>query len=67
VGAQSGVMNNIPPGKQVVWSPAIERKEALRAIAGIIRLPAVIEQVKKLSARVEKLETAKDDSDPHSH
>jgi UDP-3-O-[3-hydroxymyristoyl] glucosamine N-acyltransferase len=67
VGAQAGVINNILPGKQVLWSPAIDRKEALRAVASILRLPEVIEQVKKLSARVEKLETAKDDSDPDSH
>jgi UDP-3-O-[3-hydroxymyristoyl] glucosamine N-acyltransferase len=67
VGAQSGVINNIPPGKKVAWSPAIDSKEALRAVASILRLPTVIEQVKKLSARVEKLETAKDDSDSDSH
>lgn len=67
VGAQSGVMNDVPPGKQLAWTPAIDRKEAFRAVAGILRLPAVIEQVKKLSARVEKLETAKDDSDSDSH
>ncbi len=60
-------MNNVPPGKQLAWTPAIDRKEALRAVAGILRLPTVIEQVKKLSARVEKLETAKDDSNSDSH
>lgn len=67
VGAQSGVINNVPPGKQLAWTPAVERKEALRAVASILRLPTVIEQVKKLSARVEKLETTKDDSDSDSH
>lgn len=67
VGAQSGVMTNVPPGKQLAWTPAIDRKEAFRAVAGILRLHTVIEQVKKLSARVEKLETAKDDSDSDSH
>jgi UDP-3-O-[3-hydroxymyristoyl] glucosamine N-acyltransferase len=59
VGAQSGVMNSVPPGKQLAWTPAIERKEALRTVAGLLRLPTVIEQVKKLSARVDKLETTK--------
>jgi UDP-3-O-[3-hydroxymyristoyl] glucosamine N-acyltransferase len=67
VGAQSGVINNIPPGKKVAWSPAIDRKEALRAVAGILRLHTTVEQVKKLSARVDKLEAAKDDSDTDSH
>jgi len=67
VGAQSGVMKDVPPGKQLAWTPAIDSKEAFRAVAGILRLHTVIEQVKKLSARVEKLETTKDDSDSDSH
>jgi UDP-3-O-[3-hydroxymyristoyl] glucosamine N-acyltransferase len=67
VGAQAGVINNIPPGKKVAWSPAIDSKEALRAVASVLRLHDVIDQVKKLSIRVEKLETAKDDSSSDSH
>jgi UDP-3-O-[3-hydroxymyristoyl] glucosamine N-acyltransferase len=59
VGAQSGVMSSVPPGKQIVGSPAIERKEAFRAFASMLRLPRIIEQFKKLSARVDKLETTK--------
>jgi UDP-3-O-[3-hydroxymyristoyl] glucosamine N-acyltransferase len=67
VGAQSGVISNIPPGKKVAWSPAIDHKEAFRAMACVLRLPTIIEQVKKLSTRVEKLETAKDDSNSDGH
>ena len=67
VGGQAGVISNVPPGKQLAWSPAIDRKEAFRAFAGIMRLPTIMEQVKTLSARVEKLETAKDDIDSDSH
>ena len=67
VGAQSGVVNNIEPGKQVLWSPAIEHKEAARVIVSCLRLPKFVEQFKKLCSRVEKLETAKDDSDPDGH
>lgn len=59
IGAQSGVINNVPPGKQLVGSPAIEHKEAFRAFACMLRLPKIIEQFKKLSARVDKLETTK--------
>jgi UDP-3-O-[3-hydroxymyristoyl] glucosamine N-acyltransferase len=62
VGGQAGVINNVPPGKQLAWSPAIERKEAFRAFASILRLPTIIEQFKKLSARVDKLETTKTQS-----
>ncbi len=59
VGAQAGVMNSVPPGKQIVGSPAVDRKEAFRAFASFLRLPKIIEQVKKLSARVDELETTK--------
>ena len=67
VGAQAGVMSSVPPGKQIVGSPAVGHKEAFRMFACMLRLPAIMEQVKKLSARVEKIETAKDDSDSDSH
>jgi UDP-3-O-[3-hydroxymyristoyl] glucosamine N-acyltransferase len=59
VGAQAGVTNNIAPGKQVLWSPAIEYKDATRVIVSCLRLPKFIEQFKQLRTRVEKLETTK--------
>ena len=62
VGAQAGVMNSVPPGKQIVGSPAVDRKEAFRAFACVMRLPTIMEQVKKLLARVDKLETTKTQS-----
>ncbi len=67
VGAQAGVTNSVRPGKQMLGSPAIEHKDALRVMVSSLRLPKLIEQFKQLCARVEKLETAKDDSDPDSH
>ncbi len=67
VAAQSGVIKDVEPGKQIAWTPAIDSKEAFRAVAGIMRLPALNEQVKKLTARVEKLETSKDNISPDSH
>ncbi|MGD0572732.1 MAG: UDP-3-O-(3-hydroxymyristoyl)glucosamine N-acyltransferase [Sedimentisphaerales bacterium] len=67
VGAQAGVTNNVRPGKQMLGSPAIEHRDALRVMVSSLRLPKLIEQFKQLCARVEKLETAKDDSDPDSH
>jgi UDP-3-O-[3-hydroxymyristoyl] glucosamine N-acyltransferase len=67
VGAQSGVINNIKPGTQVLWSPAIDHKDAARVIVSCLRLPKFVEQFKQLRARVEKLETAKDDINPDSH
>jgi UDP-3-O-[3-hydroxymyristoyl] glucosamine N-acyltransferase len=67
VAGQAGVMSSVPPGKQIVGTPAIGHKEAFRQFACIQRLPAIIGEFKKLSARIEKLEAAKDDSDSNSH
>ncbi|MGA2092630.1 MAG: UDP-3-O-(3-hydroxymyristoyl)glucosamine N-acyltransferase [Sedimentisphaerales bacterium] len=64
VGARSFVIKSIEPGMHVLGSPSIEHKEALRVWAGTQRLPKLMEQVKELSARVEKLETAKNNSGP---
>ncbi len=63
VGAQAGVMNNVGAGQQLAWSPAIDRKQALRAIGLVMRLPKLVEQLKQLSKRIEKLESAKDDKE----
>ena len=67
VAAQSGVIKDVEPGKQIAWTPAVDSKDAFRAVINIQRLPALYDQVKQLSARVEKLETAKDDSNSDSH
>jgi UDP-3-O-[3-hydroxymyristoyl] glucosamine N-acyltransferase len=61
IGAQAGVINDVPAGRQLAWTPAIERKEALRIITLTMRLPKIVEQLKQLIKRVEKLEAAKDD------
>ncbi len=60
VGARSFVIKSIEPGMHVLGLPSIEHKEALRVWACTHRLPKLMEQVKELSARVEKIETAKD-------
>jgi UDP-3-O-[3-hydroxymyristoyl] glucosamine N-acyltransferase len=67
VGAQAGVTNSVRPGKQMLGSPAIELKDALRVMVSSWRLPKLIEQFKQLCARVEKLEITKDDSNSDSH
>jgi UDP-3-O-[3-hydroxymyristoyl] glucosamine N-acyltransferase len=59
VGAQAGVMNSVPAGKKVAWTPAIEMKDALRIVGLTMRLPKMVEQLKQLSKRIEKLEAAK--------
>lgn len=60
VGAQAGVMNNVPAGQKLAWSPAIDHKEAMRALGNIMRLPKMAEQLKRLAGRVEKLEKDED-------
>jgi len=63
VGAQAGVINSVGAGQQLAWSPAIDRKQALRAIGLVMRLPKLVEKLKQLSKRIEKLESAKDNKE----
>jgi len=63
VGAQAGVMSNVGPGQKLAWSPAIDRKEAVRIVAHVLRLPKTVAQFKQLSKRIEELEAAKDDKE----
>jgi UDP-3-O-[3-hydroxymyristoyl] glucosamine N-acyltransferase len=60
VAAKSGVINDVAAGQQIVGAPAIDRREALRIIGLTKRLPKLVEQLKELTERVEKLEAAKD-------
>ncbi len=61
VGAQAGVMSSVPAGERLAWSPAVNVKEATRIIAHLFRLPKLSQQMKRLTAKVEKLEAANDD------
>jgi len=60
VGAQAGIMNDVPAGQKLAWSPAIDYKEAMRALGNIMRLPKLAEKLKQLARRVEKLEKDED-------
>jgi len=59
VAAKSGVINDVAARQQIAGMPAIERKEALRIVGLTMRLPKLVEQVKQLAKRLEKLEAAK--------
>lgn len=61
VTAQGGVMRDVPAGKQMAWSPAIDRKDAMRIIGQLMRLPRTVEQLKELNKRIEAIEAAKND------
>jgi len=64
VGAQAGVMNNVAPGEKMAWSPAISLKEAARVIGNVLRLPKLAQEVKRLKAKVDRLEAAENDQGP---
>jgi UDP-3-O-[3-hydroxymyristoyl] glucosamine N-acyltransferase len=61
VGAQAGVTRNIPAKQRIVGSPALDAREELKMIGLMRRLPKLAEQLKQLSARVERLDASKDD------
>jgi UDP-3-O-[3-hydroxymyristoyl] glucosamine N-acyltransferase len=61
VGAQAGVMSSVGPGQKLGWSPALNIREAARVVAHLLRLPKLAQEVKRLTAKVDKLEAAKND------
>jgi len=60
VAAQAGVMSNVPEGKQMAWTPALEKKDALRIVGSVMRLPRMAQQLKEISKRIDSLEASKD-------
>ncbi len=54
--AQSGISRDIKPGVVVSGTPAQPHDEELRAQAGYRRLPRIVDQLKKLEARLAALE-----------
>jgi UDP-3-O-[3-hydroxymyristoyl] glucosamine N-acyltransferase len=64
VGAQAGVMRSVAPGERLAWSPALNVKEAARVVAHVLRLPKLAQEIKRLTAKVDRLEAAKNDQGP---
>jgi UDP-3-O-[3-hydroxymyristoyl] glucosamine N-acyltransferase len=63
IGAKSGVMHDIRADEQVLGTPAIERRQALKVMGVTRRLPRLAEQLKQLDKRIERLEAAEDNKD----
>jgi len=61
VGGGSAVIGNVPSGKQVWGAPAYDTKEQLRNIGLVKRLPKIVEQLREVVDKVQKLEAAKND------
>lgn len=64
VGAQAGVMSSVPPGEKLAWSPALNVREAARVVAHVLRLPKLAQDLKRLTAKVDRIEAAKNDQGP---
>lgn len=60
VGAQSGVMRDVPEGDVLFGSPATTRRSKMSEIASIMRIPNLRKQLKELNAQVEKLQAQVD-------
>ena len=60
VGAQAGVMSTVGAGEKLAWTPAMDVREAAKAVIHILRLSKLSQQLKRLTAKVEKLEAAED-------
>ena len=59
-GVKSAIMRDISAGKQMFGTPAIEKNEAFKRVGWVKRIPKLFERLKQLTARVDKLEAAKD-------
>lgn len=63
LGAKSAILSNIKTGMQVWGTPARDAREVKKTKALVKRLPKLVEQLKELRTRVEKLEASKDNTD----
>jgi len=63
VGAQAGIMSDVEPGRRILGAPAVDYKEQLKMWAHWRRLPKMAEDLKRLLAKVQKLEASKDDKE----
>lgn len=61
IGAQAGVMSSVGPGQKLAWTPALDIREAARVVAHVLRLPKLSQEIKRLTAKVDKLEASEND------
>ncbi|MBT3279220.1 MAG: UDP-3-O-(3-hydroxymyristoyl)glucosamine N-acyltransferase [Phycisphaerales bacterium] len=55
VAAQSGVTNTLPPGAEVLGTPAMPRSEARRVMVSMTRVPEMRGEIKRLTKQLAKL------------
>ncbi len=56
VAAQAGVVKSVLPGEVVSGYPARPHRKALKTLANLIKIPSMMERLKELEMRIEKLE-----------
>jgi UDP-3-O-[3-hydroxymyristoyl] glucosamine N-acyltransferase len=61
IGGQSGVHNDVPPGSTWVGLPAQNAPDMARQWAAMKRLPKMLEQMRELSKRIERIESSAND------
>ncbi len=61
VAAKSGIPHSVPAGMVVRGIPAVDNRDFGRQTVALRRLPKMIEQMRELVKRIERLESAKDD------
>jgi UDP-3-O-[3-hydroxymyristoyl] glucosamine N-acyltransferase len=63
IAAKSGVIANVPAGGRFGGIPAAEFRVKFKEFAAIRRLPEMAEQLRRLRARLKRLEAAEDNKD----
>lgn len=59
---QSGVMQDVPAGSRVSGAPARDHRDVMRQHVALAKLPKLMEQVRVLERRIERLDKPADDS-----
>ena len=63
VGARAIAHKDVAAGQKLFGTPATDKTKMFRALGLMMRLPKIVEQLKQLTKRIDKLETAKDDKE----
>ena len=63
VGAQSGVMRDVPEGEVLFGSPASSRRAKMAEIASVMRIPRMKKQIKDLTTQLEALKAMLESND----
>ena len=61
IAAQAGVFGDVPPGETWSGYPARPHREALRAQAGVFKLPELLKRVRRLERELEPREADETD------